>query len=111
MAACPGSTQRFNIMKESSFPGSALTEECLQHFQKGSNLAYITIVCHFSKPLGSFVSRFTGNATATAEIVEDSFNKLWLRHEIMCTAAGIEAFLFTVARHGCLLYQQQYNHH
>src|SRR5258708_32488269 len=98
-------------MMEPPLPGSALTEECLAHFRQGSNLAYMKMVCHFSEPLNGFVFRLTGNAKASAEIVQDSFNQLWLRHEIIYTAAGIEAFLYTAARWSCFIYLERPNYH
>ncbi len=70
----------------------------------------MTIVCHFRQTLGDFALRMTGDAKTATEIVEDSFNKLWLRHEMMSTADSIEAFLFTAARHGCFIHLDQSNH-
>ena len=98
-------------MKGSSPAGSALSDECLAHFQKGSIVAYISIVCHYSEPLGSFVSRLTGDANVAAEIVQDSFNKLWLRHAVIGNADSIEAFLYTSARHSCFMHLDKGSKH
>ncbi len=71
----------------------------------------MAIVCHFRESLGEFVYRLTGNTKTTLEIVEDSFNKLWLRHEMMRTATDIETFLLTAARHACFIHLNRSNNH
>ena len=91
-------------MKEFSLPGNTLSGECMRHFRQGSNLAYATIISCFSERLRGFVQAQTGDALATSDIVQNSFNRLWLRHAVITDAAGIEAFLFTEARHACVAF-------
>ncbi|HSC39872.1 MAG TPA: hypothetical protein VLD19_18445 [Chitinophagaceae bacterium] len=91
-------------MKEFSLPGNVLSGECMRHFRQGSNLAYAMIIGCFSERLSDFVQVQTGNAKVTSEIVQSSFNRLWLRHAVIADAAGIEAFLFTEARRACVAF-------
>ena len=88
-------------MKESSIPENALTEECLRNFKNGSNLAYLSVVAHFSEPLRRFVVQFTPDENAASGIVQDCLNKLWLRHPVINGARDIETFLYTAARQRC----------
>lgn len=91
-------------MKEFSLPGNALSGECMRHFRQGSNLAYAIIIGCFSERLSGFVQVQTGDAKVTSDIVQNCFNRLWLRHAVIADAAGIEAFLFTEARHSCVAF-------
>ena len=91
-------------MNEFSLPGNTLSGECMRHFRQGSNLAYAAIIGCFSERLSRFVQEQTGDAKATSDIVQSSFNRLWLRHAVIADAAGIEAFLYTEARHACVAF-------
>jgi RNA polymerase sigma-70 factor (ECF subfamily) len=59
--------------------------------------------CYYS-PLVFFAGRLISDTTAAEDIVEESFIKLWERHQDFETAQNIKAFLYISTRNACMDY-------
>lgn len=58
-------------------------------------------------PLVRYADRFTRDAAAAADIVQEVFLKLWVDREVLAARVSLQALLYTMVRHRALNAQRQ----
>lgn len=81
-----------------------LNELLFDRFKKGDELAFEHIFkSNFNRIVG-FCDQFIQNHNDAKNIAQDTFIHLWLNREKINKPTGIDSFLFTYAKSGCLDY-------
>src|SRR6266700_1876162 len=78
-------------------------------FRAGDQKAMSSLFSMFYKPLALFAGRMLKDRLAAEDVVEESFIKLWHRHEDFETLQNIKAFLYITTRNACLNLLKQMN--
>ncbi len=84
-------------------PGQSLKEaELLLRTAQGEEAAFRELFDEYQPLLLSFVFRITRNMSATEEIVQDIFLKIWMAKESLTEIRNFKSYSFTLARNQAL---------
>lgn len=84
-------------------PGQSLKEaELLLRTAQGEEAAFRELFDEYQPLLLSFVFRITRNMSATEEIVQDIFLKIWMAKESLTEIRNFKSYSFTLARNQTL---------
>lgn len=93
----------FYVMRQEHRNGNVFH---LTGFKKGTIGSFSYYYQLFYTPLRYFAGQLTGDTAAAADIVSDTFIKLWQRHAHFQTEANIKAFLYITTKNACLDFQK-----
>ncbi|MBR9978844.1 MAG: sigma-70 family RNA polymerase sigma factor [Bacteroidetes bacterium] len=72
-------------------------EELMLLFQKDVRLAFDILVERFQNPLMNFIFRFTGNREDAADILQDTFIRVYRKKHLYKTIAKFSTWVYTIA--------------
>lgn len=78
--------------------------ELLSSFKEGNKDSFGYIFNHFYQPLCFFGQKIIQNSTASEDIVQEVFIKLWQKHHNFETIESLKSFLYISVRNSCLNY-------
>jgi RNA polymerase sigma-70 factor (ECF subfamily) len=79
-------------------------KELLCRVAKGDEAAFGVLFHAYHQRLGAYIYRLTESFTATEEIVQDVFVKIWLKRATLSEVDHFDAYLFTAARNHAFNY-------
>lgn len=79
-----------------------LSNAIIRNFKAGEARSLEALFRLYYNPLCLFAERLVKNRQAAEDIVEESFLKLWLKHEDFNHIQNIKAFLYITTRNSCL---------
>ncbi len=74
---------------------------------KNSSDEFSSIFNQYYASLVLYAYRLTDNQSAAEDIAEDAFVNLWKKGNSLNQIQSIKAYLYTIARNGCLLWMKQ----
>lgn len=89
------------------FPTNYNEKELLRKIATGDEKAFRTVYDAYFNRLSAYVFKLSKSETATEEIVQDVFTRLWQNTAAVQEAANYEAYLFTIARNRTFDYLRQ----
>jgi RNA polymerase sigma-70 factor (family 1) len=75
-----------------------MEKELLCRIAAGDETAFSLLFKAYHQRLGAYIYRLTESQSATQEIVQDVFVKIWMRRASMPEVEQFDAYLFTAAR-------------
>ncbi|MFZ1729241.1 MAG: sigma-70 family RNA polymerase sigma factor [Bacteroidota bacterium] len=72
-------------------------EELMLLFQQDVQLAFDLLVERFKNPLMNYIFRFTGNAEDAADILQDTFIRVYRKKHLYRTIARFSTWVYTIA--------------
>lgn len=72
-------------------------EELMLLFQRDVRLAFDILVERFQNPLMNFIFRFTGNREDAADILQDTFIRVYRKKHLYKTIAKFSTWVYTIA--------------
>jgi RNA polymerase sigma-70 factor (ECF subfamily) len=79
-----------------------LSNAIIRNFKAGDTRSLEALFRLYYNPLCLFAERLVRNRQAAEDIVEESFLKLWSKHEDFNQVQNIKAFLYITTRNSCL---------
>src|SRR5438046_703519 len=68
----------------------------------GNQDAFALLVCHYQKPLFSFIYHYLRDYDLACDITQNVFLQLYLSLPTLCTDGSLKGWLYRVARNRCL---------
>lgn len=81
----------------------------IQSFQQGEQQAFNFIFARYYRALCFFANSFIPAWSAAEDITQDSFVRLWEKHDEFSCQQAIKAFLYIITRNACLNFLKQCN--
>lgn len=75
----------------------------LNKVAEGDERSFAELFHWYSKPLAEFVFKLTDDVDVTAEIIQDSFIKIWLRRETLTGITNFSGYLYILCRNETFL--------
>ncbi|MFA6232595.1 MAG: sigma-70 family RNA polymerase sigma factor [Bacteroidota bacterium] len=72
-------------------------EELMLLFQRDVRLAFDILVERFKNPLMNYIFRFTGNAEDAADLLQDTFIRVYRKKHLYRTIARFSTWVYTIA--------------
>lgn len=82
----------------------------IQSFQRGDQQAFNFIFDRYYRSLCYFASRFIPEKPVAEDITQESFVRLWEKHDAFSGLPSIKAFLYIITRNACLNFIKHWNH-
>lgn len=76
--------------------------EILKEVGKSSEVAFASLIEHYSDQLGRFIYQITLRKEVTEEIVQDIFLKIWMSRESLTEVRQFKRWLFVIAKNHAL---------
>lgn len=80
----------------------SIEEKYIAELKRGSYKAFDALYSMYVHRLYGFILKLTKSESATREIVQDSFVKLWLARENINLESSFQSYLFTIARNSAI---------
>jgi len=81
----------------------------IQSFQRGDQQAFNFIFDRYYRSLCYFANRFIPAKPVAEDITQESFVRLWEKHDAFSCQQSIKAFLFIITRNACLNFIKHWN--
>lgn len=81
----------------------------IQSFQRGDQQAFNFIFACYYRSLCYFANRFVPVKPVAEDITQESFVRLWEKHDSFSCQQSIKAFLYIITRNACLNFLKQWN--
>jgi len=72
-------------------------EELIRELQDGRKEAFDEIVDRYTGPLYNFINRIIGDGATAEDLLQETFIKLWIKHDSYREIARFSTWLYTVA--------------